>query len=751
MTSIEIARRLAELNQAEKACAAYSLALEQGDLSAAERLEAASFLLFSGGSYKAAFTEFVHLFNTGNFRGEILEIMTQAFYLPNVKKLKKQYEANIEALSQYPYFFRKDFPNFEDLPILFFPFEHQGYVPLYPSEECFGAYVDVNDPVIDRWFFKDLENPILADDVYSQYQLEYLNDNVRKSEWVARENHVYLHYTDFMTFCSWLQVLNFVPLLSEEKLVFLIEEEISRYPIDFYKEYGIDYSQYEVKRVTMREIKRLIFQNQLSSHNGSDFFVEVLHGHPNLITFSAVMFSVVKEMIEKAKTAVWEAQLTLHQQKTVTGSEPIMDLMQLKNPTDKDYWVALLLYETSIVGQADPNSRIVPALFFQPHFGNITYTVKMPDASGKDATLFSKQYEEIVRSPILKNFKYIKTITPMRRPSTSYAASVRFVVDNPTRTEEEIKDGKGELGSYIVPDFVTERLLNRSYMTDPDNRLFRDSRLVRFEDGKLNPLATFTALAEFLDIPYTESMTYCSSYSGLNPETLKGNDRGFDPAAIYRKHEKYANDAERAFIEYFFRDVYEAYGYNFEYYDGEPVDEDWIENQSKQFDCLEELTKKIWTAYFRKTMFEKPKDKDKGDTIKETKATDGDTVCDTTQTSVDTAPHVNSDSTDTASETDKVTANSKPLTDTIADTDASDEAVAASNTDKDESKPLTEEQQKLVDSMVDAILEKMKHTRLEYAKALLRGLRFVNKEGQPLQMATPLKLDPELLEHPLYH
>lgn len=737
MTSIEIARRLAELNQKGNACAAYAVALEQGDLSATERLEAASFLLFSGGSYKAAFTEFVHLFNEGAFCGEILEIMTQAFYMPNVKKLKKQYEANVEALLKYPYCFRKDFPSFEELPILFFPFEHQGYVPLYPNEERFGSYVDVNDPVIDRWFFKDLENPILADDVYSQYQLEYLNDNVRKSEWVARENHIYLHYTDFLTFCSWLQVLNFVPLLHEEKLIFLMEEEISRYPIDFKAEYGIDYSQYEVKRVTIREVKRLIFQNQLSAHNGSDFFVEVLHGHPNLITIFAFLLSTTKDMIEKAKTAVREAQHILHQQKTVTSDEPIIDLMHLKNPTDKDYWVAILLYETSLTSQADPNSRIVPALFFQPHFSNINYRVDKPDINGKDAMLFSKEYEEIIRSPILKNFKYIKTITPMRRPSTSYAASVRFAIEQPTLTEKELKEGKGAPGDSVLPDLVTQRLLNRSYLVDSDNRIFHDSRLVRFEDGKLNPVATFTALAEFLDIPYTESMTYCSSFKGVNPETLKGNDRGFDPAAIYRKHEKYANDAERAFVEYFFRDAYKAYGYDFEYYNGEYVDEEWIKAQSEKFTCSEELIRNSWTAFFRKNLFKKPSktvedtpDQDKSDSLSALQE-------------------------ETASETqsDKNLPNLNDILDVVADIQQKTENTdtPSCDTEQEDEEILSKEQEALIAKMVDEILEKMKKMRIDYADALLHGLRFVNKDGQPLQMATPLKLDPALLEHPLYH
>ena len=46
---------------------------------------------------------------------------------------------------------------------------------------------------------------------------------------------------------------------------------------------------------------------------------------------------------------------------------------------------------------------------------------------------------------------------------------------------------------------------------------------------------------------------------------------------------------------------------------------------------------------------------------------------------------------------------------------------------------------------------KFKESRQKNAEILLRGLRFVNKRGQPLQMMKKLELDPALLEQPLYH
>ena len=86
MDTIEIARRLAELGQTEEAQAAYSLVLQE----AAERnpeleLEAASYLFFSQGNYQVAYTAFVSLYNRGFYQTELMDLMTQAFYLPNAE------------------------------------------------------------------------------------------------------------------------------------------------------------------------------------------------------------------------------------------------------------------------------------------------------------------------------------------------------------------------------------------------------------------------------------------------------------------------------------------------------------------------------------------------------------------------------------------------------------------------------------------------------------------------------------------
>lgn len=649
MDTIEIARRLAELGQTEEAQAAYSLVLQE----AAERnpeleLEAASYLFFSQGNYQVAYTAFVSLYNRGFYQTELMDLMTQAFYLPNAEDQKKRYARNCAALAKYPYLFREDFPDFEALPVQFFPFNDEGYIPFFKAEHRFGAYVNFNDPVIDRYFFRDLDKPVLARDVFSQYQLEYLNDNVRKSEWVGRENHIYLHYTDWTTFCAYLQCLELRPLLSEKKLVFLMEGEIEQYPIDFHTRFGIDYAQYPVRPIGIGEVTRMIWHTQLAAHNGGDFFNEIFYGHPNLLSYESIMFDNIQKAVAEVK-ANW---------RRVDWLTPRLrrQLSRIKRPTDKDFLVALFLDRQDISGSLDHGSRIAPALFFQPHFSNMIYDIRESELKGAPM-LYSEQYEAIRTSPLFHGFRYIKTFTPMRRITTSYAASVRFMLDREAQGEE-VK---------VVPDVLAERLVNRSFMVDQWDRLYRDSVLVRFEDGKLNPRATFTALAEFLDLPYTESMTYCSSRKGIDPESLKGNARGFDPATVYRTYDEFANDEERAFLEYFLRDAYEYCGYDFHYYQGEPVDEAWIEQKIRGFTCLDGYIEKSYQDVVQS---------------KEISFKNGETPIDVT-------------------------------------------AVAP--------------------------IPGYQSNRRRIADFLLRGLRFVNKQGQPLKMMKPLKLDPALLEQPLYH
>ena len=681
MKIMELARKAASLGQQESACRAYTLAIQdETEVTPAEKLEAAVYILQSGGDYQVSYTCFHKLYNAGYFQEEILALMTGAFYEPNEPTLRGRYERNCKLLEKYPYLFRRDFPAFEDLPIRFFPYDDDGYIPLYRDTMLFGDYVNFNHPVVSRNFFKDLDKPILAADVFSQYELEYLNDNVRKSEYVGRENHVYLHYTDWAVFCSYLQVLNLRPLLKEEKLVFLIGDEIGQYPIDFKERFGIDYSQYPVKPLGLREINRLIWHTQLSTHNGGDFFNEVFDGHPNLLFFTSIFLDTVeKKVAETRKTLDQAKRFGKTRQEllrnSISSGWAVQELCSLQKPTDKDIFVASYLVNENVTRFLDPVSRIVPAVFFQPHFYNIEFDLR---ADQKDrARLESEQYDKTIKSPIFRGFKYIKTFTPMRRFTVSHGATVRFMYvsamqEAKKRREKEQKEG--ELIA-VVADAVTERVLNRSFMIDWQDRLYKDAVVVRLEDGKLNPKATFTALAAFLDLPYTESMTRCTVNGKLRDYHGRLAD-GFDPASIYKTYDEFTNDSERKYIEYFLRDAYEFYGYDFHYYDGQPVTLEQVKEWLEGFTTVDHCIRETWKEVYNK------------------------------------------------------------------------ESIQADDPEKElTDEQLTKVQEKLVEQKVEAF-HKNRERNTEF---LMRGLRFINRSGQPLHMTPLLKLDPALLEQPLYH
>ncbi len=677
MTAIEIARQLAALGQAEGAIKAYGLAIHQAQ-DPAEQLEAALYILQNGGDYKVSYSTFVDLHRQGQFQEDCLSILTQAFYEPNVKLLKTRYENNCKLLAKYPYLFRKDFLDFEFLPLRFYPYDDNRFVPFHVGEGRFGEYIDFKLPRVTRNFFKDLEQPILAENVFSQYELEYLNDNVRKSEYIGRENHIYLHYPDWPAFCAYLQCLNMRPLLEGGKIVFLIGDEIGQYPIDFKARFGIDYSQNPVKPVGLGEINKIIWHTQLSTHNGGDFFNEIFDAHPNLLPLPSIMMDNVEESVKNWKEALnsakgsKEAKQEFLRQKGA-NTWVIQELCGIQDPSDKDIFAAIYLSNKTITKFLDPTARIAPAVFFQPHFPNIVYDLNV---DRKDRTaLHSEVYDKTVSSPIFRGFKYIKTFTPMRRFTTSHGATVKFMYNSALEGAEKRKKGE-EKGKAVavVPDAVTQRVLNRSFMIDWQDRLYTDSVLVRFEDGKLNPRATFTALAAFLDLPYTESMTYCSLNGEIDPESLAGNDLGFSTAALYRTYDDYTNDAERTYIEYFLRDAYEYYGYGFQYYDGQPVTLERAKEWTDGFSTIDHYIRETWRYIY---------------------------------------------------ENASVSIGEKRL-----------EGQAA---------------QQVQDQLLEQQLQAFRQNRERNSEILMRGLRFVNRHGQPLRMMPRLELDPALLEQPLYH
>ena len=122
------------------------------------------------------------------------------------------------------------------------------------------------------------------------------------------------------------------------------------------------------------------------------------------------------------------------------------------------------------------------------------------------------------------------------------------------------------------------------------------------------------------------------------------------------------------------RDAYEFYGYDFEWYDGAPVNETKVKELIQGFTTLDGIMRETWRKVFK------------------------------TVQGFDSREPIDLELEETNQE-----------------------------------------------ELLDNFMLQVRKNRIENAKVLLGGLRFVNKNGQPLYMMPKLKLDPDLLEQPLYH
>jgi len=171
----------------------------------------------------------------------------------------------------------------------------------------------------------------------------------------------------------------------------------------------------------------MIWHTKLSSHNGGDFFNEIFDAHPNLLAMPSLMFDNVEETMQKVRETLSSSATIREASQRLKDWDGTLaeELYLLRNRTDKDILAAVFLRENRIFEKEhepllDHAARIVPALFFRPHFSNIEYELVI-DRSNR-TTLRSKQYEKISASPLFRDFKYIKTFTPMRRITTSHGA-----------------------------------------------------------------------------------------------------------------------------------------------------------------------------------------------------------------------------------------------------------------------------------------------------------------------------------------
>ncbi len=99
--------------------------------------------LFTQGIYAEALEVFLKCHQAKYHPEEVENIIMEAYYQPNVEEFKINYQKNVEQLSQYPYIFTKDYPNFSELCYCFIPYSDTKFVIFDRKTRKFRADFDL--------------------------------------------------------------------------------------------------------------------------------------------------------------------------------------------------------------------------------------------------------------------------------------------------------------------------------------------------------------------------------------------------------------------------------------------------------------------------------------------------------------------------------------------------------------------------------------------------------------------------------
>lgn len=506
---------------------------------------------------------------------------------------KETYERNREKLERYVWWRRGKLAEYNEIKV-----RAELYPEGYINNESKPVKIERTN-INTRPFFRDLTKPLLIKNEFNGYNIEYVVDNVRRSEDYGGDNHVYFYYESFDEFLLLLQVEDITPYLKDNKVIFLFEEEIEDYPIDFKKEYGIDYSKNPPKPIRLEEINRIFLHLGGPGPVGFQIWSGIFDFHKNLLTiksFGLYGITYLYEKLLKNKTVdeVYEALMDNENKSIycelsalfdpwnhshrVNAPAPSVDKFfeELGKIFPKDYkpakeeWYKGMFLAYSLSFGRKLNQRIAPAIIYHSHrVNNINSDMK------DNFDLFDK-------------FKYLRIITSIRRPTACIASQAELctgtwffqdvnyfyyvweILDHYLRPKS---NGEGDYGPYHL---------------EPGNKYFPYTRIIRFEDLKLEPKATLEAVLDFYDFEWDDSLLKTTS-NGISENSVSNTGKkikDFDPAPVFRSKERFFSPFDLYRLEIIFTDIYKPFDYKPEYFDGKKYSKnEIIELFNQPFKC----------------------------------------------------------------------------------------------------------------------------------------------------------------------
>lgn len=542
---------------------------------------------FESQDFREAILNMITLYERGYRRAQILEILNEACYAPNEEEMRSNFQEGAALLKTYPFVLGDAACEFEELPYRLYMVSETEFYIFDKEREAFTELYQWDDGSQFDLHTKEITSVVFLENETNYSRLRFLNDHIRRSEDLGYDNHIYLFYSSFDELAKLLLVVRLDQLLADRKFLFLLGEKNRVCPLDFERRFGVDYQKCAPRGLRVEEVKRIVFGWKVENFTGTSFLADILDFHPHLITIPdcrAYSFydlytgqlrgKTVSEAVgylnglpdtDPEKTAVFN--LLYYPSETVSkelseelnrvSCREFLDelasvLAGIAYPSAREWLVGVYLAYANCHGRRF--GRVVPALFIYPH-DDMFYLARIR----RENVEF---YFDVIQS-----FPYHKLIALIRDPVTQAGSLINYAANGHPLARNE----QGEIQADLFHSFAFSAIMPKDYYFPADHPLYRDTAVIRFEDLKLNPEAAFASMAEFLNIPVTESM-YRTTWCGLDRAGVTTENAvfdGFDPAPVYKKYDQYLSLFDKYRIELLTRNYMEAYGYHFKYYDGQ--------------------------------------------------------------------------------------------------------------------------------------------------------------------------------------
>ncbi|MCL2284606.1 MAG: hypothetical protein FWC26_14930 [Fibromonadales bacterium] len=357
-------------------------------------------------------------------------------------KMLANYDKNKNLLRNYPYLF--------------------GEIPEFKYYQ--NAILDLDEEI--PCFFKDLSKPLFIRNLSHPVHIKFLFDNVRASEDVTMENHIYLYYENERKFLEMLCKCSLKPLLKGRKFVFLVGKQNKNvYPIDFKNKYNIDYDSMEFKPLRANEFKRIVMLQNFSSH-GQDFLFQISAVNRNILP---VFVNRPFDYLPKLKKEILKFKFDINDLFCFRWYSMDMNYYSLQKP-EIFRFISMVLYNNR---EQDRRERISPTILLDPH--------------NKSHYLFADVY---------KSFQYRKSIRLIRNPIAAYASVVNY------NFFSKAFNGIPNCKAYLAPHYNSTSVFGK----------FDKLNCFKLESLKANPEICIKVLCDFFQVPFDKNM--------LHPEKL---------------------------------------------------------------------------------------------------------------------------------------------------------------------------------------------------------------------------------------